>query len=97
MKLEKLKPGMVVYDVHSHRFGNTMLRTVGVWEVRIVSVDAAARVVTASWNGNPPQIYRRWACWRAKKPVLITTMMGGHRLATRAELKRLKKLKDPSA
>ena len=89
MKLEKLKPGMVVYDVGRSKMGNTTIRTVGVWRVRIVSVDMDTRRVMASWNSNPPKTFypREVAKWREKEPLLIRSAFGRARLATREEIK----------
>jgi hypothetical protein len=83
MKFEKLQPGMVVYDVHRHKMGNTTASTVGVWRVLIVSVDSA------SWNGNPAKkfFYVDAEKWREKEPLLIRGAFGRARLATREELK----------
>lgn len=72
MTLDKLKPGMLVYDVHSYRMGNTTLRSIGVWNVHIFAVDHESRTVQAMWNGNKSQIFRerQWSKWRLKKPEL---------------------------
>lgn len=88
MKIEKLQPGAMVYDVHSQRMGNTTLRSVGVWPVQIVSVDVEARTVMAKWNGNPERKFseRQWSKWRAKKPALVKTGLGAYRLAKRGEV-----------
>ena len=87
MKIEKLQPGMVVYDVGRHKMGNTTISTVSVWSVRIVSVDAEARTVVASWNSNPAKTYREgvWSKWRAKRPQLVRMAFGNQRLARRGE------------
>ena len=89
MKFEKLQPGMVVYDVHRHKMGNTTISTVGVWRVRIVSVDHERQRVTASWNGNPARTFypRDVAKWREKEPLLVRGALGVARLATREEQK----------
>ena len=89
MKFEKLQPGMTVYDVHRHKLGNTTMSTVGVWRVRIVSVDHDAKRVTASWNGNPAKtfFYGDVEKWREKEPMLIRGAFGSARLATREEQK----------
>lgn len=90
MKIEDLKPGMTVYDVGTYGMGNTVLRSVGVWPVRIIEVDMATRSVLASWNMNEPKRYKREIRrWRLKEPVLITNCMGQSRLATRAAVERL--------
>ena len=92
MKFEKLKPGMVVYDVRRYKMGNTTVSSIGIWEVRIVSVDSESKTVVAEWNNNPAKKY--FGCvvekWRAKKPLLIRGAFGSHRLATREEIKAAK-------
>lgn len=88
MTIDKLKPGMTVYDVGRTTMGNTTLRTVSVWPVQIVIVDHEKGVVEARWNYNPPRKYyrRSWSKWRAKEPVTIKGALGIRRLATRAEI-----------
>ena len=88
MKFEKLAPGMVVYDVHRHKLGNTTISTVGVWTVRIVSVDHNTKRVMASWNGNRAKMFfdGEVSKWREKEPLLIRGAFGSARLATRKEL-----------
>lgn len=69
--LSALKAGDVVYDAHKVRAGNTMMRRMGVWRVRIVEVDADGGRVLASWNGNPPRWYyarRGKFSWRRTNP-----------------------------
>lgn len=90
MKLESLKPGMVVYDVAKTRMGNTSLRTVSVWPVSIH--ETGDGFVIASWNNNAARKYGRHdvARWRKSKPVTVPTMMGGCRLATREEIAAMK-------
>ena len=92
MKFEKLRPGMTVYDVHTYRVGNTSMRAVGVWEVRIVSVDAESRRFVASWNGNAAKVFfaRDATKWREKEPLIIRGSFGAARLATREEIKAAK-------
>jgi hypothetical protein len=87
MKIDKLQPGMIVYDVHKYRMGNTMISTVGVWPVQIIDVDKGKSIVTASWNGNPPKRFYRieWSKWRLNKPVLIDGPFGSRRLAKRGD------------
>lgn len=99
MKFEKLQPGMTVYDVGSHQMGNTTLKTISVWAVKIVSVDPEKRSVQASWNGNPVRTFHEgsYSKWKAKRPVLIRTAMGALRRPTREELKAMKDAQKPSA
>ena len=89
MKIESLKEGMEVYDVHSHRMGNTVLRTLGCWDVRIVSIDLEDHTVMASWNGNAVRKYYQgdWSRWRLNKPNMIRNSIGQCRLETREEKK----------
>lgn len=93
MKLESLKPGMVVYDVGRTKMGNTTITTVSVWMVRIVSVDAERRTVVASWNTNRERTCyeHQWKKWRLKKPVLVRSSFGRARLATREEQAAMKR------
>lgn len=57
IKFDKVKPGMELLDIHSERAGNTMLRRLGCWKVRVYSVDEHG--ATVSWNGNPPKHWSR--------------------------------------
>jgi len=84
MKIEKLKPGDVVYSVQRRKMGNTTIGTTVVYPVQIISIDPENRFVIASVNGNPPREYfqRQLATWRKEKPVLIRGILGNYRLAT---------------
>jgi hypothetical protein len=53
----KLKPGMVLLDIHRYRVGNTTMRSLGCWKVTVISVDAETRTAMCSWNHNPPTRY----------------------------------------
>ena len=84
ISITKLKPGMVVYDAHSQKMGNTTMRTMGVWPVKIVEVHENS--VIASWNGNAPRKYYGTKFpWRANKPKLVKCGFG-YRLAKRGEI-----------
>lgn len=86
MKFEKIKPGMILFDVHSHRRGNTTMTTMGCWEVFIESVDVEKRTAMARWNGNPARKYfeRDLNSLREKKPEFEATEFGGRRLKRRS-------------
>lgn len=53
----KLKPGMILLDIHSQRVGNTTMKRLGCWRVLVISVDPQARTAMCSWNSNPPALY----------------------------------------
>jgi hypothetical protein len=89
-KIEKLVPGQVLWSVEGSRMGNTMLRTKGLYPVRVVEVDLEKRRVLASWNHNSPRWMYNVSKLRAKKPVMVRGLMGRERLATRAELAAMK-------
>jgi hypothetical protein len=76
--IEKVKPGDVLYDVHSERMGNTTMRRLGWWRVYIVSVAEDGRSVMARWNGNPEKKYYRQdvARWRLSIPKKLAAEQG---------------------
>lgn len=88
MKIEKMKAGMVVYDVHRYKMGNTTMSTVGIWHVYVKEVNCEQGYIVASWNGNAPEkIYRNAAeKFRKKEPLLVKVGLT-YRLATREEVK----------
>jgi hypothetical protein len=88
--LSKLKPGDVLYDVHSHKMGNTTMSTMGCWAVRVIEVHE--HHIVASWNGNPARTMNSMAVQklRVSEPAMVSNGMGRQRLATRAELKAMK-------
>jgi hypothetical protein len=57
IKFEKIEPGMTLLDIHSEPMGNTTMRELGCWEVKIISVDHEERTAMVSWNHNAP---RKW-------------------------------------
>lgn len=61
IKFEKVKPGMVLLDIHRQRMGNTTLSAWGLWHVRIIEVNEQQREAFVSWNDNRPE----W--WPARK------------------------------
>lgn len=89
MKFERIKPGMVLYDLHRERAGNTMMHRWGVWEVRVISVDVEGRTAEASWNGNRPQTYteKELRELRVERPVMVGDNFLFKRPETRAEKK----------
>ena len=57
IKFEKIEAGMELLDIHTERAGNTTMRRLGVWHVRVLSVDREKRSAQVSWNGNRPETY----------------------------------------
>lgn len=88
MKFEKIKPGMVLYDVRRHKMGNTTASTVSVYAVKVLEIDG--RCAKVSWNGNSASRMTASELERLRptSPILIDTWGGmGKRLATREEIK----------
>ena len=88
MKLKDLKPGDVLYDCHSHKMGNTTIKSYGVWSVKIIEVFDSHALV--SWNGNTPERYyeNRVKSLLREKPVLVSCgFMGKMRKETKEERK----------
>jgi hypothetical protein len=87
VKWETVQAGDVLYDVHSYRMGNTTMRSMGCWEVRVRSIDHAKGTAVVSWNGNPPETWRRYqiAKLRRKEPEFETVGFGVRRIKRRAK------------
>ncbi len=67
MKPADIKPGMVLYDRHKYRMGNTTIRTLREWPVHILALEFSADALTkfvVSWNGNGAE---RWSWERLRK------------------------------
>lgn len=92
MKLSKLTPEQIVYSVEKRTMGNTSMTTTSVFCVRIVEVDPEGKWVMASWNGNTARKFyeRMTSKWRKERPVMIESLNGRSRLATKAELAAMK-------
>lgn len=88
MKIDKLTPGIVVYSISRTQMGNTRIKTVSIYPIRIIAVDPDHHTVRAEWNGNEARNYgsRTWSRWRLKRPVLIKNSLGQARIARRGEL-----------
>lgn len=69
IKFEKIKPGMILYDVRKSTKPFNRCKW-DYWAVKVIEVDQEKRRVFASWNGNAPKwIYERQATkYRAKNP-----------------------------
>lgn len=80
----KVEPGDVLYDVHSHRMGNTTMRAMGTWTVHVFEVDRESGRAFVSWNGNR----KEW--WSARRIARLRRSpgkdWGGRMFITRFEL-----------
>ena len=81
IKIESLKAGDVLYDVHSERAGNTTMRREGCWKCFVRAVDSNGKWVEISWNGNPA---RRFAAVpkgykRAPKEWILSELFSARR------------------
>jgi len=74
----KLKPGMIVYEIQRQRMGHTAGYRNALYSLVIKEIDPELRWVIASWNGNHAQKFgaRSVAHWRFKKPEPKTNFMG---------------------
>jgi len=92
MKIEKLIPGMIVYDCHKEKAGNTSIKTWGVWKICIISVDIETGTVVAKWNNNPARVYGEssWKKWLLEEPLLVSSGFFRNRKATKEEKKAWK-------
>jgi hypothetical protein len=88
MKFNSLNAGMTVYSVSKSKMGNTTIRTVSVHAVNVISTDLVKETVLASWNGNYPKTFHatQYTKWRKSKPILIRSVIGSARLASRDEI-----------
>jgi hypothetical protein len=55
----KITVGDELLDIHSERMGNTTMRRLGCWPVKIVSMDSVTETAMVRWNGNPPTMWTR--------------------------------------
>lgn len=91
--IKKLKPGQVLWSVESGRMGNTMCLTKSLFTVVVKEVHIDKGYIVASWNGNPARPMYRVKNLRTTEPLMITSVIGSQRLATRAEIAAMKQKK----
>jgi lipocalin len=60
----KIKPGETLYDCHMTRMGNTTLRKMGTWTVKVLEVYPEKQAALVSWNGNRAEV---WGLSRMQK------------------------------
>ena len=78
IKYERIKQGMVLFDVHKQKMGNTSMSRWGCWEVRIIVLLPTDHAAIVSWNGTPQQTWREHKLTRLyeKKPKKYTEQKG---------------------
>lgn len=54
----RIKAGDILWDCHETLQGNTTMRKMGAWPVKVVEVYPDTRTACVSWNYNPTKIYR---------------------------------------
>lgn len=60
VKLEKIKPGDRLLDIHREKMGNTTVSQWGLWYVLVVEVDVPGNRALVRWNeANRPQWWSR--------------------------------------
>ncbi len=73
IKFEKLKEGMIIYDVRKNRELSRVYKGEkwNIWPVYIRKIDTVNRRVQASWNHNPDEWMseKQITSYRRKKPV----------------------------
>lgn len=96
IKFGKIKEGDVLYDRHTYQMGNTTIRSIGEWEVKILRILRELRTPGAivSWNGNSEEFYTRQRLeklytWSMYDPgvVLKKNFIGGVTRVTRKATK----------
>lgn len=53
----KIKAGETLYDCHMQRMGNTTMRRMGTWAVKVLEVYPEKQSALVSWNCNRPQVW----------------------------------------
>lgn len=52
-----IKEGDILWDCRRTRQGNTSLRRMSSWQVKIITIDHDKKTAVASWNWNAPRTY----------------------------------------
>ena len=84
--INKIKAGDVLWHTRKRRMGNTTIRTVDLFKVVVIEVDAEKKRALISWNGNHGYWTSNIKNLRVNKPQMITYgLLGQQRLALRGE------------
>ena len=82
IKIESLKAGDVLWDCHSERAGNTMLRREGTWQCQVVEVAPDGSWALISWNGNKARAYTSVpSSWKRHPKEWLKSALGPRRCA----------------
>jgi hypothetical protein len=89
---DKIKEGDVLYHLQRGQMGNTVIKTVTAYTVKIISIDREKGYAMVSWNGNSPERYYRGRIdkLRRKKPTLVYGGFGSARIATKKDIEEAK-------
>lgn len=67
INFERIKAGDVLWDYHSYGMGNTTMRAMGNWSVRVIEINHDAGWAIVSWNGNQPEKWYRHKMCRLRR------------------------------
>lgn len=101
MKYEKIESGMTLYDRHKRTMGNTAIKSIGEWEVRILAVYPERRTALVSWNGNKAEVWharrlsalKDWSMYDKRVATYEKNMLGAVtrcRKLTKSEREKLR-------
>lgn len=68
-KIENIVPDQTLWDYHRYQMGNTTMKKMGEWRVKVIEVDLEERKALCSWNGNPPKWFseRSISKWKVNR------------------------------
>ncbi len=83
--IANIKPGQTLWEVVSHRMGNTTHPTQSLYEIRVLEVNVAEGWVLARWGFNKERRYRAHHVrrWKVNKPERREGIMGSVRYGSR--------------
>ena len=90
--INKVEVGQTLYKTYKEKMGRTTMSTTRVSEITITEVNVEEGFIryksrfsyTSKMSANTLKL------WRVSKPVLISSFTGSQRLATKAEIKKMR-------
>jgi hypothetical protein len=67
IKFDTIKVGDVLYDCHKTLMGNTKIRRMGCWSVKVLEIRPDNTGAMCSWNGNRATFYSRRSLERLRR------------------------------